>query len=152
MTTDRIGPFRVQLRIDGEPKGQPRVRAFSRGGRARMYDPGTAEGWKGAIALAFKDKIPEVPLSGPVRVVLHHYMPRPKSHYGTGKNKDSLKLNAPRAHTSKPDIDNLLKAAFDALSMIGLWRDDDQVCETLAFKEYGDRPGASILIEEIVES
>jgi len=30
----------------GAPKGQPRPRAFSREGKASVYDPGTAEGLK----------------------------------------------------------------------------------------------------------
>jgi len=40
--------------VPGEPKGQPRPRAFARkmGDKfvARVFDAATAEGWKGAIA------------------------------------------------------------------------------------------------------
>ena len=40
--------------VHGEPKAQPRAKAFARNGRAGIYDPGTAEGWKGAIAAALQ--------------------------------------------------------------------------------------------------
>jgi len=32
--------------VAGIPKGQPRVKAFSRGKHAGVYDPGTSDGWK----------------------------------------------------------------------------------------------------------
>ncbi len=38
--------------VIGEPKGQPRGRAVSIAGHARVYDPKTAEGWKSLIAAA----------------------------------------------------------------------------------------------------
>ena len=49
----------ITVRVYGEPKGQPRPRAFAKpigGGKfsARVYDAGTAEGWKSQIAQAFR--------------------------------------------------------------------------------------------------
>ena len=34
----------ISFTVLGDPKGQPRPKAFSRGGHAAVYDPGTAEG------------------------------------------------------------------------------------------------------------
>jgi len=145
---DAIGR-RIQFQVNGLPKGQPRTRAFSRDGRARVYDPGTAEAWKGAIALAAKPFLDTSPIEGPIRFVIGHIMPRPKAHFRTGKRSGELKPAAPRHHTKTPDTDNLAKAAMDALTHIGLWRDDAQVVELVSTKQYGDRAGAAILIEEI---
>ena len=47
--------MRRELSAPGIPKGQPRPRAFSRNGHARVFDPGTAEGWKSAVAVAAQD-------------------------------------------------------------------------------------------------
>lgn len=49
--------------------------------------------------------------------------------------------------TGKPDYDNLLKAASDALNGV-VWIDDSQVIEGRARKRYGRRPGVRIVVEE----
>ena len=67
---------RIAFFAAGLPKGQPRPRAFSRGGHARVYDPGTAEGWKASVALAARDELPPAPLEGALSVSLRFYMPR----------------------------------------------------------------------------
>jgi Holliday junction resolvase RusA-like endonuclease len=131
--------------IPGVPKGQPRPRAFSRGGKARVYDPGTAEGWKSAIAREVGPHLPEKPLGGPVAVSLHLSMPRPKAHYKRGV----LRLEAPAWHTSRPDADNVLKAVLDALTTVGLWHDDAQVCRVTVDRKYGERPGALLEVREV---
>lgn len=123
----------------GIPKGQPRPRAFSRGGHASVYDPGTAEGWKGSVALAAREFLPPEPLDEPLRVMLQFFMPRPAR----------LKGEASAPHTGKPDCDNLAKAVLDALTGISMWRDDSLVCSLDVEKRYcakNHRPGAVISI------
>lgn len=81
-------------------------------------------------------------------------MPRPKSHYRTGKHAGELKPNAPLWHIGKPDLTKLLRALEDALTGI-VWHDDSQVVlhglgspqkrYTLA----GERPGALVRVETI---
>lgn len=113
----------ITINVVGIPKGQPRPRAFVRGGRAAVYDPGTAEAWKSAVALACAE-LQGKRMAGAIDVELGFYMPRPKSHYrANGEYKDS----APIYHTSKPDADNLAKAVLDAMTAIGVWIDDSQV-------------------------
>ena len=51
-----------------------------------------------------------------------------------------LKPNAPKWHTDKPDRDNADKAVLDALTNLGLWGDDKQVCDGRIRKFYV-RPG-----------
>lgn len=133
----------IIIEVDGIPKGQPRPRAFSRGGKARVYDSGTAEGWKGAVALAAIPLRPNKPLTGPLQVRLSFYLPRPKR---LMRKKDS---SVAIAHTSTPDADNLAKAVLDALTEIGIWVDDSQVFYLEVMKQYhakDGRPGALIHI------
>lgn len=125
------------FRANGMPKGQPRPRAFSRGGRAAVYDPGTAEGWKGDVAAACKG-LEGAAMFCPLAVTLTFYMPRPKGHYRTN---GTLKPAAPVfMNTNKPDADNLAKAVLDCLTNIHAWLDDDQVCE-LVVRKYWEQPG-----------
>lgn len=82
-----------------------------------------------------------------IRIRLQFVMPRPKSHYGTGKNATALKKFVPSYHTSKPDLDKLIRCVKDALTGVA-WKDDSQVCEVVANKKYGETPGVNVEIEE----
>jgi len=127
--------------VHGDPKAQPRTRASSfGGGRARVYDPGTANGWKNLIAQALR-KYAGQAITDALHVDLTFFFPRPRSHFGTGKNSKLMKEFAPEFHTKKPDIDNLEKAVYDALSEksgIGLWKDDAQIVSCRPHKMYAD--------------
>lgn len=129
--------------VSGSPKSQPRPRAFSRGGSARVYDPATAEGWKGQVALAAREHLPDKPISGPVRLVVDFRLPRPKR---------LMRKNDPAGqlpHTGRLDLDNMAKAVMDAFTSIGMWADDGQVVELYVRKAYhakDGRPGARIEI------
>jgi Holliday junction resolvase RusA-like endonuclease len=129
----------LSVYVVGTPKGQPRPRAFSRGGHARVYDPGTAEGWKGEIALALRSWA-NARFDGPLRVVLHFNMPRPAGHFRkSGELRPTLDTVA---HVQKPDLDNLAKAVFDCLTAIGVWNDDAQVSSLVASRAWSrDRSG-----------
>jgi len=133
--------------VDGVPKGQPRPRgfAFRRANKTsvRVYDPGTAEGWKAQIALAVKPFLPPQPLTGPIRVDILFRFPRPKR---LCRKKDPP---GELPHTAKPDRDNCDKAVLDALKQVGLYRDDAQVCDGRIVKVYhalGGKPGARIQV------
>lgn len=144
------------VRANGTPKGQPRPRAFARNGRAAVYDPGTAEGWKSCVAIACQE-IEGKLLMQPLSVTLTFFMPRPKSHF---KTSGALKDWAPQfMHDQKPDADNLAKAVLDAITQIRAWGDDDQVCE-LTVRKYWESdkngpqthpPGCVIRIAEMME-
>ena len=130
--------------VCGDPKGQPRPRAFARNGKAGVYDPGTAEGWKGLIANAVKPHLPESPITGPLSVELYFFIRRPKSHF----KKDKIKHDAPIWCEKKPDADNFAKAVLDCLTQIGFWKDDSQVVTLFISKAFADsRVGCLIEVE-----
>lgn len=143
----------IRFFVAGLPKPQPRPRAFARKfgdkWQARVYDASTAEGWKSLVANAARQYVPFPPLQGPIRCDITFWMPRPKSHF---RSNGELKPNAPHWHISRGDRDNLDKAVLDALTQLGMWDDDSQVCCGEVSKRYGSaigRPGAQITIEAL---
>lgn len=140
----------IHFFVAGDPKGQPRARACIRGKRAGVYDPGTADAWKMAVAEAWRSKAKSAgAFHGGVALTLRFYFRRPKSHFGSGKNARSLKPSAPAWHTAKPDCDNLAKAVMDVLTRLGAWSDDCQVCRLYVHRSWAEvSPGCVIRISE----
>jgi Holliday junction resolvase RusA-like endonuclease len=123
----------------GDPKGQPRPRAFynKKTGRAAVYEKGTAEAWKSDIAVAARSFLPASPIEGPVRLDITFVFSRPQR-LMRAKDPEGM-----IPHTAKPDRDNLDKAVMDALTNIGMFRDDSLVCSGLIEKFYSKKHGAS---------
>lgn len=143
----------ISFFAQGEPKGQPRPRAFAKkmGAKfvARVYDARTAEGWKSLVAEAARAHLPQSPITEPISLLLSFVMPRPKKHYRTGKRSSELRDDAPTWHVGTPDSDNLAKAVMDALSQIGMWKDDGQVCRCYIDKAYGTNTGVRISLDTL---
>lgn len=87
---------------------------------------------------------------GPVYVSATFYFPRPKSHYGTGKNARMLKDTAPRHHIGTPDLDKLQRALGDILTQSQVIRDDRLICIWEATKAYGD-PHVFVQVDAVGE-
>lgn len=88
--------------------------------------------WKAQVAdAAAQATAGQPPLEGPLLLELTFWIPRPKGHYGTGRNSGHVRSSAPAAPTVKPDLLKLARAVEDALSGI-VYRDDAQItCEVL---------------------
>jgi Holliday junction resolvase RusA-like endonuclease len=99
--------------------------------------------WRDAIRATAERHRPGHPLPGPVWVRLVFRMRRPKYHFGTGRNAKRLKPSAPATHTNRPDLDNLVKAVLDVLGQLSYWRDDSQIVQVDARKEWGE-PGVDV--------
>lgn len=85
----------------------------------------------------------------PLTVVVTFALPRPKGHYGTGRNARLLRDAAPTWPAGKPDVDKLLRSTLDALGEAGVFRDDSQVVWATAIKTYagfGQPAGAQIRV------
>jgi len=143
----------IHLIILGDPKHQKRHRTTkiqTTDGREfnRRYDPSAGD--KQDILRVVQAGAPPKPFDCPLRVELHLFYPRPKSHYRTGQYAGELKPNAPQWHTKKPDRDNADKIILDALSKV-FWRDDCLVCDGRIVKRYSERPRTEIYITPVVQ-
>lgn len=135
-------------KVTGLPKAQPRARVISRGGKTWGYtkDNGVKE-WKGRIRYELKRGWDGVQRAGAVSVLLSYQLARPMAHIGS----QGLKRGAPEDHIVKPDLDNLDKAVLDAITELGLWKDDSQVVMLLSSKEYSKNPTESGCEIQILE-
>lgn len=105
--------------------------------------------WRAVVSLAASEHFAE-PLRGAISFSFSFVMPRPKHHYGSGRNAERLKPDAPHVHTIPPDVTKLIRSTEDALKGIA-WLDDCQVVSQAAGKMYGPRPGCWIRIEPFEE-
>lgn len=102
--------------------------------------------WMAAVTAAAVEAYSGPVINHPIELHILFYLPRPKNHYGTGRNEGILKDNAPTLHTKKPDSTKLLRAVEDALTGI-IWRDDSQVCLIRVGKIYANaQPGAKVTV------
>ena len=105
--------------------------------------------WMATVAAYAKLQYRGPLLTGPVRVTMIFRFLRPKDHYGTGRNAGTLKANAPKYHTVRPDTTKLFRSTEDAMEGI-VYKNDSQVMHGPNEKVYVDRDcGAMITIEKI---
>jgi crossover junction endodeoxyribonuclease RusA len=98
-------------------------------------------------------------LNLPVKADIEFIFPRPKSHFGTGKNAEVLKPSAPKYCTSRGngDIDKLARSTLDGLSVSAggsVLEDDCLVVELNTKKRYvkkNELPGSYIAISCIYD-
>ena len=127
--------------IPGDPKGQPRARAYARkmGSKfvARMYDSDTADAWKAQLRAGLLTRANEKALQaieGPFEVVMLFSFERPESHFLTS---GALRKGRVREHLQKPDADNLAKLVLDVITKLQrCWMDDDQVVRLVVEKRW----------------
>lgn len=93
---------------------------------------------------------PFATLSQPVAADIVFRFPRPKSHFRTGRYAHLLRDNAPVFPTTRSvgDVDKLIRATLDALTVAGILADDSQVVHVDAWKIYvlPAYPGARIIL------
>lgn len=123
------------LSVVGLPDGQKRPRGFQRGGRIIFWSPTSA--WRELVYGRALESRPTVPFDGPLQLKTIFYFPRP----------ESIKKSVVWKST-KPDLDNLLKAVMDALTQARWWKDDGRVARVVMEKRFvGDGEASGALIE-----
>ena len=125
----------IDFYVHGSPLPLKRHRLTRRG---RVYDPSADDKrvWM-ETALAF---CPVEPLTGAIEVELEFIMPRPKSHFGTGRNDGRLKPSVPTHHLHTPDLDNLVKFVLDAMNG-KFYVDDAQIISIACKKTFSAEKG-----------
>ena len=113
--------------------------------------------WRAAVtAAAAEASSGATTLLGPVTLAATFSFARPASHYGTGRNAETLKPSAPIRPSSHAvgDLSKLVRAVEDAITDSGLWRDD---CQVVGFSgtakrwcDAGEAPNTTIAIVEVL--
>jgi crossover junction endodeoxyribonuclease RusA len=134
----------VSFTVHGLPISQGSKNPFGGESNAKKLKP-----WRASIAAEAGEQMNGQPLeSGPVRLYGAFYFPRPKSHYGTGRNAGVLKASAPKHITKVPDLDKLVRAVGDALTNVVL-RDDAQIVHLYVWKLWGEAARCEITVERL---
>lgn len=136
------------VRIEGLPRPGGSKKGFLVGGRIRIVDAAKGNArWKQLVRDQARLQHAGGPLLGPLRVWACLLLPRPKGHFGSGRNAGQLKPSAPVAPDVRPDLTKLWRSTEDALSGI-LWKDDAQIIEVHKTKAYGS-PGVLIAVQRV---
>lgn len=89
-----------------------------------------------AVSIYSLQWVGQPPMSGPLLLECVFVLPRPKTHYGTGRNSGLIKKSAPAHPTSAPDLDKLVRTHGDALTIAGVIEDDAQIAQIRAVKTF----------------
>ncbi len=136
--------------VYGKPQPAGSKRGFNVGGRVIITDANkNSRPWKALVSDAAQqamsypehdmyDRNGDRPLfRGPLGLEVTFWLPRPKGHYGSGRNADTLRAGAPLYPDVKPDTTKLLRAVEDACTGL-VWADDAQVVNQWVRKMYGE--------------
>jgi crossover junction endodeoxyribonuclease RusA len=129
----------LQLTVEGNPVPQGSFRHVGNG-RIISANP-KLNAWRQTIADQVALQTLERLTEGSIRVDLVFTLERPKS----------VSRGVRERPTVKPDLDKLVRATLDAISLeryVQLIKDDSQVTDLHAAKRYSDhrRPGVTIMI------
>jgi Holliday junction resolvase RusA-like endonuclease len=136
----------IKFTVPGQPYGKGRPRVGNVRGKARMFTPEKTVNYEGLVAWVAKQAMAgRALIEGPVQVNMHLACQVPAS---WSKKKLAQALNLEILPTTKPDIDNCVKAVFDAMNGV-VWKDDVQCCSVCVAKRYSDTPGVLVEVTEL---
>ena len=136
----------ITFTVPGQPVGKGRPRIGRVGQHARMFTPAKTVNYEGLVAHAAGMAMNGRPLlEGAVQVqmVIHCQVPASWS-----KKKQQQALAGEVFPTTKPDIDNIEKAVYDAINGV-VWKDDVQVVDVVKRKRYSASPGVIVTIKPV---
>lgn len=130
-------------------------RAGAYTGKVSVYESSVKlKPWRQRVAAAARAAHTGPTVECPVVLNIAFGLPRPKGHFGTGRNAGKLKPSAPAWPTKKPDVDKLERAILDALTIAKVYRDDSQVVIVNTAKVYADEraPGVAVSVATMDDS
>jgi len=154
----------IEIIVLGTPAPQGSKRGFAvkakgayTGKVAQVESSAKVKPWRMAVKYAALNEIAMLdwiyqPMTGAIVLEVTFRLPRPKGHYGTGRNAGLLKPTAPFHPNGRPDLDKLLRSTFDALGEAGVWGDDAQVVTVRGAKKYAtdyEPVGATIRVKSV---
>lgn len=156
---------RIGIRVYGLPipQGSKRIARRGKGKAQRTFlldnNEATLHPWRAKVTAEATAQYLGLPtITNPVKVWVRFTFERPPSHYRAGRNAHLLRDGAPPAPTGRDlgDVDKLIRAVFDALTVAKVWADDSLVVDVRARKVYAgedelalERAGVDIVIEPL---
>jgi Holliday junction resolvase RusA-like endonuclease len=139
------GTLLVKLFLEPVAKGRPRI--TTRGGFARAFTPQKTRDFEAVIRTQSGHAMEVMnlrPLDGACRLTVRGFWPCPKSAKKADKARERLK-------TTRPDGDNVLKAAADAINEVMYLDDSQAAIETVEkwITKEGGEPRVEILVESL---
>lgn len=129
----------LSFKVPVPPVAKARPRVTMRGGYARAYTPKKSADFEKLVA----SLCPATePMTGPLHLSIKFMLPIPKS---WSKAKQRAAESGEIMPTSRPDIDNYVKAIMDSLNGIA-YADDSQIVSLNAQKVYSAEPGIDIIV------
>jgi Holliday junction resolvase RusA-like endonuclease len=111
-----------------------------------MFTPAKTVSYENLVKhAAFEAMKGEPLLEGPVRVIVHMACQIPAS-WSIKKKVDATSHRL--RPTTKPDMDNVIKAIFDAINGV-VWKDDVQVCDASIRKFYSESPCVRVWVDVV---
>lgn len=139
----------IKFTYHGEAVGKGRPRVSRRGNYVHTYTPEKTRVFEEAIRFEFmasnSDTMPVFDRETPLIAKVTIGCSIPKSY---SKKKQALCRDRVLVPTKKPDIDNILKAVFDALNGYA-FEDDVQIVKVYAEKRYAVEPFVEVEIDEL---
>lgn len=135
----------VVIELAGEvvAKGRPKFAMRGKGQRPIAYTPGKTRQYEDQLRLAAHNAMAGRPLLlGPLLMRVTASLPVPGS-WSEKKRKECLTQAI--LPTKRPDLDNYIKIALDALNCV-VFADDNQIVALTARKEYSAKPGIKIVV------
>lgn len=140
--------------VPGLPVPQGSMRAFlpknSKHPVVTHNHPAPLKNYRARIALAAQSAGVRI-THGAVRIDVAFTFPRPKNHFGQGRNLRVLKPFAPRHKLTAPDLDKCLRSLLDALTGVA-FDDDAQVTQITATKGYAEQPRTEVQVRPLEET
>lgn len=139
----------ITFHVPGPPQGKLRARVARRGqygDQIHLTTPKKTVGYEDFIGWSARGAMRNrLRVEWPVHVQLAIVQPIPAS---WPKKKRELALKGEIWPTSRPDIDNIIKAFLDGLNGVA-WVDDVQVVSINATKRYGAMPGVWVTVSPV---
>lgn len=133
----------IEFFVPGSAIGKGRPRVGRVGGNVRMFTPKKTAAYESTVALFASVQMHGRELfDGPVALTLVVYCTVPKSWSRAKKERAASGGIAP---TTKPDLDNIVKAYGDAMNGI-VYRDDVQIIDLSVKKMYSATPGVLVSV------
>ncbi|WP_165844494.1 RusA family crossover junction endodeoxyribonuclease [Limosilactobacillus fermentum] len=140
----------MRFEFNIEPVEQARPRATRMGKGIRLYDSKKVTIFKRQLGMLAKQQMLDrglEPYDGPLEVCMEFYRLVQTS---ISKKEQARRLSGVHRPTVKPDLDNYIKSASDALNGI-IWEDDNLIVSLQAEKFYSERPHLVVEIRGEVE-